>query len=456
VFKVSPAFRLVGQLSSARYGGIGDLDNDGETEISVADDSFMLFENVCDADSPILYVPHHFANGDFVPDIAAMKAKDFDTRGPSLSDNEAIADFASARSTDPNSVEAQDIPPVIWVPVVCMWYRGKTIAAREYFDLAWPAEVSGKEDFWKKMLGEAKKSPYWKALQELNGWVPQPKDDVRLIHAVSAGLCTFEIYERPVKSAFVPKVFQLQVKTMGKTLIAQPPNPWKEEDFGYCYIELLANQKSFSTETKETDDARLLDFDEDGIQEVVLIANTGGQGCCNEFYVIKVAPAFRQLGYWQSDGYGEVSNDGTNHRPIVSVGDGTFYAWQMAPHSGSPTMYVPLRYFKGKFEPDVEAMRRPNPDPIWIAEASAQAKDEFAFAEKSRGEGKAIVPGEVPPILWAPVARMWYEGNTTAARKYFDDNWPVASPGKEEFWKEMLNQAKTSPYWDAIKTLNGW
>jgi len=58
------------------------------------------------------------------------------------------------------------------------------------------------------------------------------------------------------------------------------------------------------------------------------------------------------------------------------------------------------------------------------------------------------------PELADEVFQLYYTGNGKFARRFFDDCWPKARPGRAKYWAFLMSEGKKSKYWTTVQALN--
>jgi hypothetical protein len=100
-------------------------------------------------------------------------------------------------------------------------------------------------------------------------------------------------------------------------------------------------------------------------------------------------------------------------------------------------------------------MKKPA-DQQWLGDFDDRADDEIkAFMKKHTTFLRPEDFEGFPPSVWAPMMDLIYQGNAETAWQYLDKHWPAGVDGKALFRTVIMDQLKTSPYWEAIKELNG-
>lgn len=187
------------------------------------------------------------------------------------------------------------------------------------------------------------------------------------------------------------------------------------------------------------------DITGNGVPNLVVSEWNGGAHCCFMFHVYELGPSFREIAVIDA-GRGDFSHfanlDGSGSLEFVTA-DWTFAAWR-AGFAQSPAPQVILSFRDGAYVLAIDLMRKLRP-----AHETFQAE-----ARKVRSD-----PGwsrrEPPPALWDYMLRLIYGGNGSLTREFLDKAWPMAVPGKEEFYQDFRATLSRSPYYQALLELNG-
>lgn len=135
-----------------------DVDHDGRLEFLTSDWTFAYW-GTSFADSPAPDLILRFRDGGFHPALDLM-------RKPVL----PMIDLQSRAITLQKEWDENEpgLPPSLWKEMLDLIYSGNAKQAWQFFDMAWPKDKKGKEQFRLDFKDQLAKSPFWKDLQELN------------------------------------------------------------------------------------------------------------------------------------------------------------------------------------------------------------------------------------------------------------------------------------------------
>jgi hypothetical protein len=201
----------------------------------------------------------------------------------------------------------------------------------------------------------------------------------------------------------------------------------------------------------------LLDFNRDGVDEILVIDWSGGAHCWFPLTVFSVAPTLRVLGVLDGRHTGlSLTDRDMDAVPEIHLNDWTFEYWK-ASFTESPSPPVVLGFGDGAFVPDVEMMQQPPPDEITFKKLIDNLREEEPPSDYARTANDLENPWwPVPPLLWREVLELVYTGNADAAWRLIDAWWPNEKRGKDEFRKALIDQMAKGPCWSRVKTLNRW
>lgn len=160
VYELGESFREVAAID-AGHGDLShfaNLDGAGGLEFVTADWTFAYWRAGF-AQSPAPQVILRFKDG------AYTLAFDLMTK-PKPSSESMQAEARKVRS-DPGWTQKGQ-PPALWDTMLRLIYGGNGSMAREFLDMAWPLNISGKEAFYQDFRSTLSGSPHYKALIELN------------------------------------------------------------------------------------------------------------------------------------------------------------------------------------------------------------------------------------------------------------------------------------------------
>lgn len=186
----------------------------------------------------------------------------------------------------------------------------------------------------------------------------------------------------------------------------------------------------------------------DGHPHLVVHMFSGGSFGSSTVEVLELSPRVKLIQKIEFDTYQgtdsafvDLDKDGY---PEIEFEDYTFANWKMMPPR-EPTMRVVLKYRKGRFRVDTDLMERPPPKLDTLRK----------LAERLQKGGGPFEPGFVPPTLTAKMLDLIYTGHAQLARKFFNMTWPRWSKGKRRFLADFRRQLLVSPYWPAVRKMDG-
>ena len=206
--------------------------------------------------------------------------------------------------------------------------------------------------------------------------------------------------------------------------------------FGYGVDEYIENADDIKTDL-------LKDYDKDGVPEIAFSTFSGGAHCCSNQYVIELSNPISIMLDLSTESTGvsfiDLNKDGIME---ISTADGVFDYW----HSGYSTSHRPkviLSLQDGKYKPDPKYMISPAPTDNELMVKVQEFKDsEKIFGGDSSG-------------TWNYVLDLIYSGNIKSAQKYVDLVWDINGKSgdfktKENFWKELDDEIRSSSYYDDL------
>ena len=175
---------------------------------------------------------------------------------------------------------------------------------------------------------------------------------------------------------------------------------------------------------------------------------SGGAHCCYRFFIFQIGATFKFIDSIDlQDGvdsdFKDLRRDGNLE---LVIQDWTFRYWN-AGFSDSFAPEVILRYWSGKYRPDLELMKKPAPTQQELEKMVGEIKPLFGSKEMRDDLNNKL---QVPPLLWGRMLELIYTGNMSAAWRLCDLSWPANHPGKSIFLKEFTKQLQTSQYYKEI------
>jgi len=141
----------------------------------------------------------------------------------------------------------------------------------------------------------------------------------------------------------------------------------------------------------------------------------------------------------------------TNPTPTLEASKLTedqYDAW--GARSVAPTIILKLEDAStGRYAFDAEAMKAAAPHKEQLVWAQELISSEFF-----RHPDSAETIGLAPPELAEKVFQLYYCGRAKEARHFFDQCWPKSHPGKQRYWKFLMQELKQSRYYANVMALN--
>lgn len=142
----------------------------------------------------------------------------------------------------------------------------------------------------------------------------------------------------------------------------------------------------------------------------------------------------------------DLNHDG--HMEIM-VPDETFDLWHCCgANDVFPT--VILRYQNGAYRPATDLMRKPPPSAKDLQEMAAKVGKDQEWADYDE------TSDSLPVLYRQTLLDLIYQGNWKEASQWIDLAWPKGRKGCKAFRADLMQQLGESPYWPAIKEMNGF
>ncbi|MFZ4575751.1 MAG: hypothetical protein ACOYN0_15255 [Phycisphaerales bacterium] len=178
------------------------------------------------------------------------------------------------------------------------------------------------------------------------------------------------------------------------------------------------------------------DLNGDGIQELLIVAYSGGAHCCYTVTLLELSTPPRVIATINAvNGMGAEKQE--SGEILLNIADQSFDYWK-APHAGSPFPSVFYRLKSGRLEIAMERMLRADPD---LAPDKLQALATEILATHANN------PAELNSDMWRAMLDLMYAGREPEAWSFFDACWPDSRAGKEDFKKEFLDVLNSSVRW---------
>lgn len=183
---------------------------------------------------------------------------------------------------------------------------------------------------------------------------------------------------------------------------------------------------------------------------LVISEINGGNNSLCDYYIFEIGPTFKFITKIKDSGGGEFKDlRGHGDFDLITTDEVTFDYWNCC-GAASPHPTVILRYQEGKFRPDLERMKKPEPTEHQLEEWATGFKLKFVDCQKDYEFKSWSAPYE----MWDKMLDLIYSGNMDLAWRLCDLSWPANHPGKANFLKEFKKELATSPYYKSIKLMN--
>lgn len=205
-----------------------------------------------------------------------------------------------------------------------------------------------------------------------------------------------------------------------------------------------------------------------GSPELVIERANCGAKCLYEYSIFSLGKNFKKLAKIEtgndSINFIDIGGDGS----VEGIGiEDTFTNWNFSSAS-SPRIRVILRIKNGKLRLANDLMKAPPPSATYMNKIIAETKTALQppkegdanEADASQSD-RITMPFELPTNM----LELIYSGNGKSAWEFLDQVWPqrnLTYEGgempirKEQFVAQFKEQLAKSPYWNDVKTLNGW
>ncbi len=161
IFKLEPKFRYI-QSINAKHSNVyfQNLDADPALELVMQDWTFAYW-NTAFAESPAPEVILKYNGGNYAVSPELMW-----TPPPGTKELDEIA--AGIESSPDWHDTPKKVPVTLWAEMLDLIYTGNMSQAWILFEISWPKEVSGKQEFLNAFKAQLESSPFWKDIRILN------------------------------------------------------------------------------------------------------------------------------------------------------------------------------------------------------------------------------------------------------------------------------------------------
>ena len=161
IFEIGKKFRHIQTIDLEDSDtDFSNLDGDPALELPMNDWTFAYWKTSF-ADSPAPEVILKYSGGQY--QMAPKLMKKLPRRQAEL-----IETAAKIKSLPEWKDSAQKIPPALWRELLNLIYTGNMAQAWKLFDLAWPEEMAGKQEFLEEFKAQLATSPFWEQIQDMN------------------------------------------------------------------------------------------------------------------------------------------------------------------------------------------------------------------------------------------------------------------------------------------------
>ena len=168
IFEIGTHFRRIAQID-AEFGDQGPhfmhLGRGPGLQVQIYDWTFANWHSDF-ADSPAPKVILEYTDGTYRISPSLMRTRQVDLKR--LDAKVETIRREAERLRDGSWPEA-DVSSALWGTMLDLIYTGHERRAWQFLDEAWPYNIRGKQLFRKDFTEQLKKSPYWKAIEKLDG-----------------------------------------------------------------------------------------------------------------------------------------------------------------------------------------------------------------------------------------------------------------------------------------------
>jgi hypothetical protein len=181
-----------------------------------------------------------------------------------------------------------------------------------------------------------------------------------------------------------------------------------------------------------------------GKPNLVISDWTGGAHCCFSYFVFELGDDVKEIGRINAaDGDGCQFQEERDGKVDFVIDDWTFAYWG-ASFLASPAPEIIMRYESGGYKIATDLMVKATP-----------SREEFQkLVEKGRRVPRDDEGGPTSGF-WEIMLNLIYSGHADLAWKFCDQSWPGDLKAKHQFLHAFRLQLSKSPYWSAIKAMNG-
>jgi hypothetical protein len=181
-----------------------------------------------------------------------------------------------------------------------------------------------------------------------------------------------------------------------------------------------------------------------GKPNLVISDWSGGAHCCLTYYIFELNDHVREVGRINAE-HGSVCRfqEERDGKVDFIIHDWTFAYWKTS-FAESPAPQIILRYHPGGYKVATDLMATANP-----------SREEF---QQLVDKGRRIPPndeGQPTSGFWEIMLNLIYSGHADLAWRFCDEAWPGSATAKKQFLESFKYQLSQSPYWQAIKAMNG-
>lgn len=170
IFEIGKRFRAIAVIDAADSTAVfEDLDNDGKLEVEIGDWTYA-YQFTCFIDSPVERVVLRYKDdGYFVaPDLMYKPAPTEDELQKKARKAKAVYEKTKANPGTWGS------PAGLWVEMLNLIYTGHEPLAYKFFEMAWPAEITGKDAALAKFKKVLLLSPFYREMKGIGQSQQEP------------------------------------------------------------------------------------------------------------------------------------------------------------------------------------------------------------------------------------------------------------------------------------------
>ena len=189
------------------------------------------------------------------------------------------------------------------------------------------------------------------------------------------------------------------------------------------------------------------DMTGDGTPNILVTSYSGGAHCCYTYHIYSIGNEFRKIDELEV-GDATISFLNVDEDPDLEAesADYNFVYWYTS-FASTPAPRIVFKFRDDKY--------RIAPELMWRAPISEGVLEREALALRKNGQRERHGNQPHDPRLWGIMLDLIYTGHFERARRFLDEAWPAAWPGKEQFRHEFFDcQLRRSMYWRYVAAMN--